>query len=77
MSDSLARIIWLQKGVLSLIGITFALVLALRGTVSGSEALTFIKWVLSAWLLAQGAEDVASHISGTRTAMLKRPNNGA
>jgi hypothetical protein len=72
MSDALARIIWLQKGALSLIGIAFAMILAVRGTVSGTDFLSFTKWVLSAWLLAQGAEDVAAHVSGTRKAMLKK-----
>ncbi len=73
MSDSLARFIWVQKGLLSLIGIVFAMILALRGTVTGADFLTFTKWVLSCWLVAQGAEDVAAQLSGTRKAMLRRP----
>jgi hypothetical protein len=75
MSDALMRIIWLQKGGLSLIGIVFAMILAIRGTVSGPDFLTFTKWVLSAWLLAQGAEDIASNLSGTRKVMLERTKN--
>jgi hypothetical protein len=75
VSETLARIIWLQKGVLSLVGIVLAWILALRGAVSGDAALTFMKWVLSCWLIAQGAEDVAAHFSGTRKMMLKKPED--
>jgi hypothetical protein len=67
MGNSLATLIWVQKGVLSLVAVVFAMVLALTGRIDSSDALDFCKWVLTAWLVAQGAEDVAAHFSGFRT----------
>ena len=72
MSNSLLVLIWVQKGVLSLVAIIFCMVLTMQGHIESGEALDFCKWILAAWLISQGAEDVASHLSGNRAMLLKR-----
>ena len=65
MLATFGRIFGSRKAVFTLIAMAATVALAWTSRITGTEALDFMKWVLTVWLGAQAAEDVARHIKGT------------
>ena len=56
-----------RKAVVTFVAVVAAVSLGFANKVSGQEVLDFVKWVITTWLGAQAAEDVAKKINITRT----------
>jgi len=59
------------KAVISILAMVVAAVMAHYGQVSGAEAFSFVKWVVTGWLGATAVENAAQHLAGSLPAAKK------